>query len=118
MQMNKMEAKIAKKKVKLGSKSKNSKKNTPKLPPHPRGSYNPQYVYSVQLENQTWEDAKILDIQRLPNCRDVAEKDLTPEHYEYYVHFFNLNRYSSTLFVFLNSLFLNLGFVYRGRLAL
>jgi hypothetical protein len=92
MKMNKMEAKIAKKKVKLGSKSKNSKKNTPKLPPHPKGSYNPQYVYSVQLPGEIWEDAKILDIQLLPECLEVAEKDLAPEHYHYYVHFFNLNR--------------------------
>ena len=89
---NKMEAKIAKKKVKLGSKSKNNKKNVPKIPPHPKGSYNPQYVYSVEFVQGEWEDAKILDIQLLPECRDIPEKDLAPDHYHYYVHFFNLNR--------------------------
>lgn len=92
MQVNKIEAKIAKKKVKLGSKSKNNKKNTPKLPPHPKGSYNPQYVYSVCLNNGEWQDAKILDIQLLPECRQMPEKDLAPEHYNYYIHYFSLNR--------------------------
>ena len=92
MQANKMQAKIAKKKVKLGSKSKSKKKAAPKLPPHPKGSYNPQYVYSVQLRSGEWEDAKILDIQLLPESRQVQTKDLVPENYHYYVHYFNLNR--------------------------
>lgn len=85
-----MEAKITKKQVKMGSK-KNPKKQKKKIP-HPKGSFDPQFVYEVQLMDGKWKDAKILDIKLLPKFKAVDKSDLMPEHYHYYVHFFNLNR--------------------------
>lgn len=87
-----MDAKITKKKVKLGSHSKGNKKVVPKITPHPKGSYNPQFVYNVKLNCGTWEDAKVLHIKLIDKFKNIGETELTPEHYQYYMHFINFNR--------------------------
>ena len=94
MDSKKMNAKIAKKKVKLGSQTKNNKKAGPKIIPHPAGSYNPQYVYLVHSSTfEKWEDAKILEIELLKKHEGKSKLELTPEHYRYYIHYFNFNRF-------------------------
>lgn len=90
MTKSNMEAKITKKQVKMGSK-KNPKKQKKKIP-HPKGSFDPQFVYQVQLVSGAWKDAKVLDIKRLPQFKKVIQEELMPEHYHYYIHFFNFNR--------------------------
>lgn len=91
-----MNAKISKKKVKMydgpSSKAKNSKKKIEK----PKGSFDPEFIYKITRKDESKEDGKILKAFILDKFIHLKEKDeqdeLSPEHYQYYIHYYNLDR--------------------------